>query len=758
MADSAITFTSGEVSTYYAARVPHLKQRRAAEWRGACPIHHGKNDSFAVEPDTGRWFCHSTCGRGGDLLELEAALSGGNFPTRKAEVFRLVGRIDPAYRYNGTRTNENSAGTAPTKTTKFTHTAGGWREMARYPYVDQDGSLLFEVIRYLKPNGTKTFIQVRPSGVEAAGTTDPERTGGVEAGGIVVGLDAGKYLPDDRAARATGKTTWKRAADYTDYDGAEYRFRVCPRVPYRLPKLLNAETVYLPEGEKDVQTLEGWGLVASCNSGGSGNSTLYAGWTDYFRGRHVVILPDNDEPGRKHAAAVAAALVSVAASVRIVELPGLPAKGDVTDWRDAGGAFERFRELTDAAAPMDAAALSELRARWGLVDEERQHQARAGVLATRRLSDIDAKPVSWLWPGRIARGKVTIIAGNPGLGKSQITASIAAVVTNGGRWPVDREPCVPGGVIFLNAEDDPADTLRPRLEAAGADLRRVHFVDGVIVGYAGDGSRGQRPFSIEEDLKALDSTLSQLQDVALVVIDPITAYLGHIDSHKNAEVRGLLAPLSELAARHNTAIIGVSHLTKAVGSLALMRVTGSLAFVAAARAAYLVTADPQDKARRLFLPMKNNLGPDAEGLAFSIEAATAPSPAGDLATSRVSWEPETVSMTADEAMQAEATPENTSALSEATEWLEGILANGSVGAAKVSAMAAADGIAKRTLYRASKALGVRKEKAAMAAGWLWSLQPKVAKCAEDVQEKCVATFGDSGNLRESEGGIAELEI
>jgi putative DNA primase/helicase len=247
--------------------------------------------------------------------------------------------------------------------------------MARYPYVDRDGSLLFEVVRYLKPDGTKTFIQVRPSGVEAAGTTDPERTGGVEAGGIVVGLDAGKYLPDPKAARATGKPTWKRAAEHVDYHGAEYRFRDCPRVPYRLLNVLKAETVYLPEGEKDVNTLEGWGVAASCNPGGSGNSHLYAGWGDYFRDQHIVILPDNDGPGRKHAAAVAAALLSVAASVRIVELSGLPARGDVTDWRDAGGTFERFRELTGAAAPMDAAALSELRARWGLADEQPNHPA-----------------------------------------------------------------------------------------------------------------------------------------------------------------------------------------------------------------------------------------------------------------------------------------------------------------------------------------------------------------------------------------------
>lgn len=322
MADSAITFTSGEVSAYYAARIPHMKQRRAAEWRGACPIHHGKNDNFAVEPDTGRWFCHSTCGRGGDILELEAALNGGDFPTRKAEVFRLVGRIEPEYRHNGTRTNGNSAGAAPSRPKKLTGSAGAWREVARYPYRDRDGNLLFEVIRYLKPDGEKVFRQCRPDG----------------RGGMIWNLG-----------------------------GIE-------RVPYRLPELLKAETVYLAEGEKDVHTLEGWGLVASCNPGGSGSSGLYEEWTDYFRGRHIVILPDNDEPGRRHAGAVAAALLSAAASVRIVELPGLSVKGDVTDWRDAGGTFERFHELTKAAAPMDAEALSDLRVRWGLA-EEKPYQA-----------------------------------------------------------------------------------------------------------------------------------------------------------------------------------------------------------------------------------------------------------------------------------------------------------------------------------------------------------------------------------------------
>ena len=329
MVDSAITFTSGEVSSYYAARVPRLKQRRASEWRGPCPIHPGKNDNFVVEPVTGRWYCHSACGRGGDILELEEALIGGDFPTRKAEVFRLVGRIEPEYRDYRIRPNRNSAGTAPTKPTIPTDAIGSWREVERYPYHDRDGNVIFEVVRYMKPDGEKAFRQCQPDG--------------------------------------RGGWAW-------NLNGTE-------RVPYRLPNLLNANTVYLPEGEKDVHTLEAWGLVASCNPGGSGNSHLYADWVDYFRGRHIVILPDNDEAGRKHAAAVAVALLGVAASLRIVELPDAPLKGDVTDWREAGGTFERFSELTDVAARLDAAALSESRTQWGIADEEPiRKEARAEVV------------------------------------------------------------------------------------------------------------------------------------------------------------------------------------------------------------------------------------------------------------------------------------------------------------------------------------------------------------------------------------------
>jgi hypothetical protein len=239
-----------------------------------------------------------------------------------------------------------------------------------------------------------------------------------------------------------------------------------------------------------------------------------------------------------------------------------------------------------------------------------------------------------------------------------------------------------------------------------------------------------------------------------VVIDPITAYLGEVDSHRNAEVRALLAPLSDLAAQHNTAIIGVSHLNKSAGTEALMRVTGSLAFVAAARAAYLVALDPENPARRFFLPMKNNIGPDSAGLAFRIESATVQSPGGPLETSCVAWDPSPVTTTADEVMRTQA-PEQTSALREAEEWLEEILAEPTP-AGEVSRMAANAGISPKTLRRASESLGIVKEKTGMKGGWTWSLPPKMPKPSEDAQQNCMGTFGKVGHLRED--GEVEIEL
>src|SRR5690606_23342500 len=126
-------------------------------------------------------------------------------------------------------------------------------------------------------------------------------------------------------------------------------------------------------------------------------------------------------------------------------------------------------------------------------------------------------------------------------------------VTTGGVWPVDKTRCDRGSVVILSAEDDPADTIRPRLEAVGADLSRVFILDAVIDGYQVEGGAMHRSFNLVEDMARLGNLLTEIGDVALIVIDPITAYLGGADSHKNAEIRALLAPLSDMAANHGAA-------------------------------------------------------------------------------------------------------------------------------------------------------------------------------------------------------------
>lgn len=305
-----------------------------------------------------------------------------------------------------------------------------------------------------------------------------------------------------------------------------------------------------------------------------------------------------------------------------------------------------------------------------------------------------------------------------------------------------------GNVVVLSAEDDPADTIRPRLEAAGADLSRVFVLDAVVEGYRADGGEIRRAFNLKADLARLGAMLEEIGGAALIVIDPITAYLGETDSHKNAEIRALLSPLSDLAAKHGAAVVCVSHFNKAAGGEAMMRITGSLAFVAAARAAFVVAKDPENEARRLFLPLKNNIGNDQTGLAFAVQSAQIESPAGLIETSRVLWEVEAVMVTADEALAPAQDPEERSAVEDAAEFLRALLANGPVPSKRVRADADGAGHSWRTIQRARKALGIEVVKAGLRGGWEWRLAPKNAKTPEECQEKTLAAFGNVGSLRQ----------
>lgn len=352
-------------------------------------------------------------------------------------------------------------------------------------------------------------------------------------------------------------------------------------------------------------------------------------------------------------------------------------------------------------------------------------------------ADIKSEPIQWLWQYRVALGKLTLFVGDPDVGKSLLTSAISSAVSKGSPWFVDNLPCPMGDVIVLSAEDDASDTIKPRLEAAGADVRRVHILQAIRVANA-DGSETERMFSLERDLDAIESVLKSLPECKLVIIDPISAYLGQTDSHRNAAVRGLLAPLSRLASRYKVALIAIEHLNKNSSEKnALYRPGGSLAFVAAARAVFFITRDPDNKVRRLFFPIKNNISPEREkaGLAYTVTAAENGSPV-------IVWEPDPIDIPPDFALTTDSADEKMAA-GFAVMMLERILSEGSKTARQVYTEGEDVGLTEKQIRTAQKKLGVVPRKTSYRGEWVWELPHREG--AQDASQSEGALDSD-GNL------------
>jgi hypothetical protein len=221
-------------------------------------------------------------------------------------------------------------------------------------------------------------------------------------------------------------------------------------------------------------------------------------------------------------------------------------------------------------------------------------------------STIEPKRVEWLWPGRFALGKLGLIGGYPDVGKSQVVIDIVARVSRRGDWPCDEGRAPQGDVLLFCSEDDPADTVVPRLIAAEADLKRVHIVTMV-----GTKSGREAVFSIQEHLPLLREKLEDIPQVVLVAIDPLSAHMGvgQVNTGRTSDVRGALTPLVRIAQDKRLSIIGVMHFNKNQNvSNAMLRISDSLAFVAQARHCYVALEDPEIEERFLFVRAKNNLG------------------------------------------------------------------------------------------------------------------------------------------------------
>src|SRR6516164_2848180 len=356
----------------------------------------------------------------------------------------------------------------------------------------------------------------------------------------------------------------------------------------------------------------------------------------------------------------------------------------------------------------------------GLLNRLNADSHNGDKLATDGAADLEMCGVDWLWRGRFARGKFGLIAALPDMGKGQIAAFIVAAVTAAIELPCEEGNATQGNVIWFNAEDGLQDTVIPRLAAAGADRKRVRFVNGVRI--AGE----EKHFSLVTDLHLLRKAITRIGNVVLVIIDPVSAYLGvgKVDSRSATDVRGVLTPLKAMAEELHVAVIGIAHFNKKDDiKSALLRVSDSIAYVAAARHVYAVLDDPEDKDSKLFIKAKNNLARDTKALRYGMSMKKVGYDAKlgvDINAPVIVWHPQHVEITANEAMQAAG---GHTAKREARDFLLERLETGPMKSEDIIGDAKQDGIAKRTLDRAKKDLGIksRKTPSKFDGEWFWEL-------------------------------------
>ncbi|MGD0125412.1 MAG: AAA family ATPase [Terriglobia bacterium] len=393
-----------------------------------------------------------------------------------------------------------------------------------------------------------------------------------------------------------------------------------------------------------------------------------------------------------------------------------------------------------------------------------------GVLAC----DVVPEKVRWLWPGHIPLGKVTLFEGDPDEGKSTVALDLSARTSSGASMPDGSAPEVgASGVVIVSLEDGKGDTIRPRLEAAGADLSKIRIVDTIT---GPDGV--ERTVTIPAHLRDIEAAIDDV-NAKLLVIDPLAATLGgDTDSHKDQDVRRALAPLAALAEKKGVAVICIRHLNKGNSPNPKYRGGGSIGITGAARACFLFADDPDNDGARVMAPVKGNLWrvkPPA--IQYKIVESASCQPV-------IAWEGGSTH-TARSLLAQPETQEETNACADAKTFLIELLKNGGQDSKSIMRQAHQAGISDRTLKRAKAMLGVKSRKVGMGEGqhWEWELpksanaqsksannedlapfeQPTETKSdnsstsAKGANGEELAPFGrDADNLRESTGTVPNL--
>ena len=343
----------------------------------------------------------------------------------------------------------------------------------------------------------------------------------------------------------------------------------------------------------------------------------------------------------------------------------------------------------------------------------------SGRLVTVCAADIKPEHVEWLVDQSFPLGMMAVLGGQPGLGKSQISINLAAGVTTGKGLPGSGVFKDLGSVIILANEDDAARTIRPRLDAAGADISKVHIVEGV----AREGADVDM-FQLDLDIADLRERALQIGDVKLIVIDPPSAYLGtKVDSYKDSDVRGMLMPLGKLAQETGAMILLIVHLNKRTDGGAQQRFSGSTAWTAAPRVGFMVAEDPLTK-QRFMLPVKNNIGDDRLGYQYHIAEKLIHYGGQTFKSSYIVWDQTTSRSVAELLTPPKANKPD--AVSVAKDFLADELANTPLPVDQIQAAAKAAGISWSSVLRAKSNMFITSEK--VGSGWTWTLLTAKGEC------------------------------
>jgi len=313
------------------------------------------------------------------------------------------------------------------------------------------------------------------------------------------------------------------------------------------------------------------------------------------------------------------------------------------------------------------------------------------VMHLRTISSLTPRPLTWLWPKRLALGKLAMLDGDPGLGKSLLALDLCARLSTGRPFPDGSPGPGPSAAIILNAEDSEQDTTLPRLQALGADLKRLFVLHP-------EDDPGQL-LRLPGQTALLDDALKRTE-ARLVVLDPIMAFLdATVCSNSDQGVRRALLPLLALAEKHSCAMLMHRHLNKQGGGRSLYRGNGSIGFLGVCRFGWLLARDPLQPEQRVLAQVKNNLSGPQASLSFVVEAP-------DATSAQIRWlGPSPFS--ADELLAAEGNAPAKTACDQAHDFLADFLADGPRTSREIWVAAQEEGLSERTLYRARKQLQVR---------------------------------------------------